>query len=105
MHPVGMIDARTQVEHLVTDQLVAHIATRAVTRPYAASRCWQRRWPNPAVDGAHNARGEPATIADRPPVTLPDRRPVPPGDLTAKAKALAEVVMLAADHALLALLH
>jgi hypothetical protein len=46
----------------------------------------------------------PPPIADRPPVTLPDRRPGPPGDLTAEVKALAEllaeVVMLAADHAL-----
>lgn len=46
----------------------------------------------------------PPPIAGRPPVKLPGGRPVPPDDLTAELKALAEllaeVVMLAADHAL-----
>ena len=58
-----------------------------------------RPWPVRTVRAVN-----PPPITGRPPVTLPDRRPVPPGDLTAEVKALAEllaeVVMLATDHAL-----
>jgi hypothetical protein len=58
-----------------------------------------RPWPVRTVRAV-----SPPPIAGRPPVKLPGGGPVPPNDFTAEVKALAEllaeVVMLAADHAL-----